>query len=200
MSPQDVQPKPQPQLDTHSQTGLTTWDIVVRILRNWWARAALIVIGLVCVVGLLTGRISFEFGQQGLTIGGRNVESSSEISRFEGEWHWTGQNLVPGKPYEYKGVLTLKAKRGRIEGEGEYSIVRGPPIIPPPRRITVDGVPNGEYLEVRYEVRAIGVPASRGFGFMLLHVKPNGVEMEGHFLTRSLLDDGFVWGMVNFRK
>lgn len=182
-------------------TGLTTWDVLARVLQT--RRGRILTLGLVlALLGALgSGWLRIEVGSQGLGINISKPAAAADLRRFEGQWRWTGRNLVPDRPIEYEGSLRLNASRGLLKGEGEYRIVRGDPLgYTPPRHISVEATPDGEYLSIRYQVNSIGVPGSRGFGFMLLYAKPNGMEMDGHFLARSLRTDGFVWGTVNFRK
>jgi hypothetical protein len=178
--------------------GMTAWDILLRFVSSRTGKITVAALALVLIIAFLSGWLRVTYGPDGLRASVGRPIPRSDMERFVGRWNWTGKNLVPDKPYEYAGALTLRISGDQVVGEGEYRITAGVPEgSTPPRSIEVVGRPDGEYLNINYEVRAVGVPGSRGFGFMILYAKPNATQMDGHFLTRSLRDDGFVWGEVH---
>ena len=141
--------------------GATAWDVLLRFVGSRAGKIAVGALSVILIITLWSGWLRVTYGPDGLRASVGRPVPRGEMERFVGRWNWTAKNLVPEKPYEYAGTLTLRISGDQIVGEGEYRIISGVPEgSTPPRAIEVVGKPDGEYLNINYEVRAVGVPGS----------------------------------------
>lgn len=105
--------------------GMTAWDVLLRFVSSRTGQITVAALGLVLIIALLSGWLRVTYGPDGLRASVGRPIPRGDMERFVGRWNWTAKNLVPDKPYEYAGALTLRISGDQVVGEGEYRITAG---------------------------------------------------------------------------
>lgn len=184
-------------------TGRTSWDILFELLFN--SRYALLFVCLAAglfALSLWLGFITIDHGEVRTNlVHNFGVATNSLIS---GAWKGTAKDIQridsPVKPLHTYQIHHAKFEvtNAEVKLEASYSITS--PKGETERGISGIGKVYGEYLNVTYEVRTSAVPGGLGYGVMLLHFAPSGSRADGHFLTRSMKDDGIIFGEIHFER
>jgi predicted small secreted protein len=199
--PVESQRRPNPS-EERNQTGRTIWDIVWEIISRKWI---LITILTVLVVSLITliwvGLLNISFGNEGFKVNfGQRTRSNTDL-QISGSWVGTAKDSEDkdGKfraQYTYEANISFVQNGDEIEMNGSYRISNRPNENIPIRRVAGKGVMQGEYLKLLYDIRTEQSPGGVGYGVMLLRFHPSGTKAEGHFMARSMKDDGMIFGEI----
>jgi hypothetical protein len=93
----------------------------------------------------------------------------------------------------------LFAQRGStIEMKGSYYINEDRNL--PDRKITGRGVLKGDYLSLLYDIETASPQRATTHGAMLLRIYPSSRLVTGYYLTRSMANDGIVFGSLEFTR
>lgn len=181
--------------------GRTLWDIIAEVL----SRKKILFPILGALVLLFTFLISYGLLEISLNEGikfsfGKKSDQNNELP-ISGNWIGSCEDLQSSHDlYKYTINLTLKQKGTTVELSGTYSINERPNENIPIRQITGSGVQHGEYVNFLYDVRTQETPSGIGYGAILLRFHPSGRRCEGNYLTRSMKDDGMIFGKVELSR
>src|SRR5947207_9457234 len=107
--------------------GTTAWDVLLRFVGSRAGKIAAGALAVILIIALWTGWLRVTYGPDGLRASVGRPLPRGDMERYVGRWNLTAKNLVPDKPYEYAGTLTLRISGDQVVGEGEYRITAGAP-------------------------------------------------------------------------
>ena len=88
--------------------------------------------------------------------------------------------------------ITLKTQQGSYYINEDHNL--------PQRTISGQGVLHENYLSILYDIEAGAPPVATTHGSMTLRMTPSGQNGTGYFVTRSMANDGFVFGSIDLTR
>jgi hypothetical protein len=183
--------------------GATVPDLILRVFAS-----PLLIIPLFLLLGGFILAISFGFievswGDSGVKLaqGQRGVENADV--NVAGAWRASGKDLTDSEhklkaKYTYTMTMTFAQKGANVDLEGSYFINEDKTL--PQRRISGHGVIHDDYLSLLYDIEA-GQPAiAKTHGTMLFQISPSSHTANGYYLTRSMANDGIVFGSIELSR
>lgn len=182
-----------------------TWpDVALRILSSRYLAGALLLIVVLFIVAVAMGFIGVSWGTSGISLSqGQRAASPGDLN-IEGTWRGEGKDLQDSDhklvaKYTYNlSSLNFKQHGSNVEMAGTYTINEDKSL--PPRTITGRGVIRGDYLYMMYDIQAGQPPIAQTHGTMIFQISPSSHAATGYFLTRSMANDGVVFGALNFSR
>jgi hypothetical protein len=94
--------------------------------------------------------------------------------------------------------MTFIQKGANVDLEGSYFINADKTLLQ--RRISGRGVIHDDYLSLMYDIEAGQPTVAKTHGTMLLQISPSSRAASGYYLTRSMANDGFVFGALELLR
>jgi hypothetical protein len=182
-----------------------TWaDVALRILSSRYLAGALLLIVVFFIVAVAMGFIGVSWGSSGISLSQGQRAVSPRDFNIEGTWRGEGKDLQDSDhkliaKYTYTlSTLNFKQHGSNVEMAGTYTINEDKSL--PPRTISGHGVIRGDYLYMMYDIQAGQPPIANTHGTMLFQISPSSHAATGYFLTRSMANDGVVFGALNLTR
>jgi hypothetical protein len=179
--------------------GATFWDLILRIFRSPFLVIPifLLIVAIFAAIGL--GFIEVSWGDAGLKLsqGKRSMEAGDV--NIAGSWRGEGKDLTDSDhkllaKYTYTLSLNFTQKGADVDLQGSYFINEDKTL--PQRTISGHGVIHADYLYLLYDIQVVQPPIAKTHGTMLFQVSPSSHAATGYYLTRSMANDGFVFGSL----
>jgi hypothetical protein len=182
-----------------------TWpDVALRILSSRYLAGALLLIVVLFIVAVAMGFIGVSWGSSGISVSqGQRAALPGDLD-IEGTWRGEGKDLQDSDhklvaKYTYNlSSLDFKQHGANVEMAGTYTINEDKSL--PPRTISGHGVVRGDYLYLMYDIQAGQPPIANTHGTMIFQISPSSHAAIGYFLTRSMVNDGVVFGSLNLTR
>lgn len=183
--------------------GATYADVILRILRSPYLAIPLLALAALLLVSIATGYVELSFGDHGVKLSQGPHGSARTDLNIAGEWHGQAKDLSAddGKlaaRYAYTITMNFVQKGADVTFKGSYYIDEGGAL--PQRTIYGRGVLHEDYLSLLYDIEAGDPPVARTHGTMMLHILPSGQSGTGYYVTRSMANDGFVFGSIELTR
>ena len=94
--------------------------------------------------------------------------------------------------------MDFTQKGSNVELHGTYYINEDRTL--PQRTMLGRGIIHGDYLSLLYDNQAGQPPIARAHGTMIFYIKPSSKAATGYFISRSMANDGFVFGSLELTR